>query len=298
MKNLYYKNLTCISLENKVLTLIITKSVGPRILSLQFQGGENLFAEAPNFKIKRPDGQLYHFYGGHRLWHAPEHLQRSYVPDDAPVDVRPKGDGVLVTQPVEAETGLEKSLHVTLSGDKAQVQIEHRIKNRGLEAATFAPWTITQFKTGGVAILPQRVDDTGVLPNRSLTLWQYTDIAAPQVTWGNRYLLVHAVMRKPFKIGFPNYRGWLAYWFNGTLFVKRAGFNPQKEYYDANSSSECYCNDKVLELETLAPITCVVPGQSATHLERWEVYGKVERPNNEATAQKIVERLGLDSTRR
>lgn len=294
MQTIRYQQLDCVPLENETLKLLVTQSAGPRIISLRFQDGENLFAELPDLVTERPDGQVFRLYGGHRLWHAPEAMPRTYIPDDAPVDIRPSGKGILATQSVEAETGIEKSMQIILVEDKPQVLIQHTLTNRGLWAVECAPWAITQVRANGVAILPQGQAETGMLPNRSLALWQYTDLTAPQVIWGNRYLLVHAAMRKPFKVGFPNPRGWLAYWLDDTLFVKRAGFDLYRNYYDFGSSSECYCNDLFLELETLAPITKLEPEQSVTHLETWEVYGDVERPDSKETAQRIVERLGLE----
>ncbi|MGB7872807.1 MAG: hypothetical protein WBL25_00375, partial [Anaerolineales bacterium] len=168
------------------------------------------------------------------------------------------------------------------------------LTNRGLWPVECAPWAITQFRTGGVAILPQSREQTEVLPNRTLALWPYTDIASPQVSWGNRYTLVRAEMQDPFKVGFPNPRGWLAYWLDSTLFVKRAVYDANANYYDFGSSSECYCNDRFLELETLAPIGKLAPGESVTHAETWELYADVEFPENKDAAQAIVEKLGLE----
>jgi len=294
MQTIKYLGFDCVPLENASLNLLVTQSIGPRIISLRFNGGDNLFAELPDFVTERPDGKLFHFYGGHRLWHAPENMARTYFPDDGPVDVIPEQFGLSVTTPVENETGIEKSIHISLVEDKPQVIVRHTLTNRGLWAVECAPWAITQFRTGGVAILPQSREQTEVLPNRSLALWPYSDIDSPQVAWGNRYILVHAKMESPFKVGFPNPRGWLAYWLDGTLFVKRAAFDAQAEYYDFNSSSECYCNDKFLELETLAPMTRLAPGVSVMHSETWELYADVEYPKNEGVAQEIVEKLGLE----
>jgi len=93
------------------------------------------------------------------------------------------------------------------------------------------------------------------------------------------------------KIGFPNPRGWLAYWLSGTLFVKRAGFDPQSDYYDFGSSSECYCKDAFLELETLGPKTTLNPGGSTQHLETWELYAGVEWPDNLDDLIQFIERV-------
>lgn len=294
MDTIKFLNFDCVPLENAVLNLLVTQSVGPHIISLRFNGGDNLFAELPDYVTERPDGKIFHFYGGHRLWHAPENMPRTYVPDDEPVEVIPNQSGLSITSRVEDESKIEKSIQISLVEDKPQIIVRHTLTNRGPWPVECAPWAITQFKPGGLAILPQSQEQTDVLPNRLLTLWPYTDLGSPQVCWGNRYILVRAEMERPFKIGFPNPRGWLAYWLDGTLFVKRAAFEAQAEYYDFNSSSECYCNDQFIELETLAPITRIKPGESTTHTETWELYADVEFPKDEDTAQKIVEKLRLE----
>ena len=289
-----YLNLDCISLENDVISLLVTQSVGPRIISLRFRGSTNLLAELPDFVTVRPDGETFHYYGGHRLWHAPENMPRTYTPDDDPVYLNFEKSGVRVTGLVEQGTGIEKSMKISLVDDKPQIVIRHTLTNRNLWPVECAPWAITQLRTGGVAILPQSQEQTEVLPNRSVVLWPYTDLGSPQVAWGNRYILVCADMESPFKIGFPNPRGWLAYWIDGILFVKRASFDGMAEYYDFGSSSECYCNSQFLELETLAPISKLNPGESALHTETWEFYAGVAYPEKEDLVQRIVETLELE----
>ena len=66
------------------------------------------------------------------------------------------------------------------------------------------------------------------------------------------------------------------------------------EYYDFGSSCECYCNGDFLELETVGPIEVIEPGESATHTETWELYQDIDRPENEAAVQSLVEKLDLD----
>ncbi|MFZ5879561.1 MAG: hypothetical protein ACOY0R_09335 [Chloroflexota bacterium] len=297
METIKYQDMDCIPLENAALRLLVTQSVGPRILSLRLHGGEDLFARLPDFISERPDGKIFHFRGGHRLWQAPESMSHTYALDDDPVDISPSDSGaggLLVRQCLDAGTGIEKSLHISLMGNQPQVHVRHMLTNRGSRLIECAPWAITQLRTGGVAILPQSRNQTQMLPNRSLVLWPYTDLANAQVSWGNRYILVRAAMTTAFKIGFPNPRGWLAYWLNGTLFVKRAEFDASAEYYDFGSSSECFCNDKFLELETLSPIRRLEPGESVGHTETWELYAGVEFPADEDAAQAITDKLGLE----
>jgi len=283
----------CYMLDNQMLKLLVTRSVGPRILSLGFVEAENIFAELPDFVIECPGSGTFHFYGGHRLWHAPEEPSRTYLPDDSPVEIAPLENGIVVTQNTEIQTGLQKSMEIYLSDGSAQVAITHRLTNRGLQPVACAPRALTQLKTGGMAILPQPREDSGVLPNRSLVLWPYSNMTNPNVHWGRNYILVSATMDAPFKVGFPNPRGWLAYWLNGTLFVKHAEYQEQAEYFDFGSSSECYCNNRFLELETLAPIGTIAPGATASHVETWNLYNNIDRPHDEKDVQFLVDKLGL-----
>ena len=285
----------CVSLENAALKLLITRSVGPRILALRYAGGENILAELPDFVADCPGTGVFHFRGGHRLWHAPEDLGRTYLPDDAPVAISAIEGGLCATQDVEVKTSLQKSMDIRLQGEQPRAVILHRLTNCGMWPVECSPWAITQLMNGGLAILPQAAEQSGVLPNRSVALWPYTNPGDPHVAWGPHYILIQGSLDAPFKIGFPNPRGWLAYWRNGTLFVKRARYAPQSAYYDFGSSSEFYGNDQFIELETLAPIHTIRPGASATHTETWELYGQVDRPRDEKDVQALVSRLHLES---
>jgi len=287
-----YSGYECCALENDTLQLLVTRSVGPRIISFGFKNGDNLFAELPDVVTELPNGDMFHFYGGHRLWQAPEDFNTTYIPDDDPVEIVSIENGLSTTQKT-LPTGLQKSMEIILSG-KSQVIITHRVTNLGSSNITCAPWAITQFKTGGAAILPQSKSDAGVLPNRSLALWSYTDMSNKNVLWGREYILVSAQMASPFKVGFSNPRGWLAYWLNGTLFVKHANYKAQVEYYDFGSSSECYCNDQFLELETLAPITSIPPNETVSHVETWDLYKDIDCPRDENETRVLVEKLDLE----
>ena len=295
MQTIQYSGLKCVLLENKSLSLTVTQSAGPRILSLRLPGGENLFAELPNGTLDCPGVGKFHFYGGHRLWHAPEEPARTYLPDDQPVSILPEENGLMVSQQVETQTGIKKSMHICLPGEGPKVVIRHTLTNHGLWPVECAPWAITEMKLGGVAILPQSAQNTGVLANRFLTIWPYTDIKDPYIQWGNRYIFFRTGRESgAIKLGFPNPRGWLAYWLDGTLFVKKAAFDPTATYYDSGCSSECYCDYRFLELETLAPVSTLPPNGSVSHTETWQVYDNVDFSPDEATVQALVENLGLE----
>jgi hypothetical protein len=286
-------DLDCLPLENESLRLLIARSIGPRILGLSLQDGPNLLAELPDFVTDRPDGKAYHFHGGHRLWRAPEDPILSYGIDDGPVEIAPIENGIKITKPAEVESGLEKSIRVVLPDNSSRVIITHQLKNSGSVPVKCTPWAITQFRTGGTAILPMNNAKMGFLPNRNLVLWPYTDLADRNFQFSRRYLLVTAAMESPFKVGFPNPVGWLAYWLEGVLFVKYAEYDPQATYPDYGSSSECYCNVIFLELETLGPLKEIQPGDSIEHVETWQLFHAPTRPENESDVQRLVEKMGV-----
>lgn len=293
----HYAGYDCVKLENDALALWVTQSVGPRIIGLALQGGADLFAEVPDATITCPGEGTYSLRGGHRLWYAPENPRRTYLPDDAPVTITDTERGLLVTQPIEAQTGIQKSLTIILPGQDARVIIDHTLHSLGKWPVELAPWAITQLRPGGVAVLPQATilaDEYGLLPNRHIALWPYTQINSPHITWGDRYVFVEATMQSgALKIGFPNPAGWLGYAVEGTLFVKHAAYQPDATYFDRGSSSECYCNPRFLELETLGPRTTLASGESVTHRETWAIYAGVTVRRGEAAVQELVDQLEL-----
>ncbi|MCB9421461.1 MAG: hypothetical protein H6667_16780 [Ardenticatenaceae bacterium] len=292
--NEFYADYECIKLENDSLAIWVTHDVGPRIIGLQAAGGDNLLAVLPNVTHTTPSGQVYWFRGGHRLWHAPEDPERTYVPDDTAVPITPIPNGIQTTQDVEPDTGIQKQMAITLPDNSAQVIIDHTLTNCGLWPVKLAPWAITQFKPGGFAILPQPTDDTSLLPNRRLAIWPYARINSPHLVWGNRFIFVHATMQnESFKLGWANSSGWLAYRVNDTLFVKQAAYQAGYDYYDFGSSSECYCNDIILELETLGPRVILEPGASVTHREVWRVFPNVSLMAEETAVADLIAQLNI-----
>jgi hypothetical protein len=70
-------------LSNGAAEVVVTTDVGPRIIRYARAGGENMLAELPDAVTRTALGD-WKAWGGHRLWHAPEGMPRSYAPDNAP----------------------------------------------------------------------------------------------------------------------------------------------------------------------------------------------------------------------
>jgi hypothetical protein len=267
-------------LKGRYLTLDFLTRAGPRLVGLRLAGqDENLLAELPEVGWKSPHGD-YHVYGGHRLWIGPESAASTYVPDDLPVTVR-EAEGLLeLIGEREAPTGIRKSMRFELAADRPALTVTHRIINEGPLDLDLAPWAITQLRLGGTVFLPQgerplpeEQADAEYRPKDHLVLWNYARWDDPRLELRDRVLLFHGRSQlPPCKIGTFDSAGWAAYGWKGTLFCKRFFPAPSLPHIDRFCNLEVYCNDVVLELETLGPLVHLEPGGLVDHMERWELY--------------------------
>jgi hypothetical protein len=246
-------------------------NAGPRILGYARHGGPQLFASLPDDVIEHPAIGTYRFLGGHRLWRAPEVPAATYEPDDAGVDVTITDASFELVGPLGGEAIVKA---VSVSQYHEFTIVDHELRNEGWTPVRCAPWAITQLVPGGTAYLPQErvpADEDGVLPNRHIVLWPYTDLSAPEVTISQEQVTVHASDRpSKSKVGLPNRLGWIAYALGDELFIKWAALHRDSELYvDRGVSAECYRDERFIELETLGPLVTLQPGKRAVHREIW-----------------------------
>jgi hypothetical protein len=246
-----------------------------RIMGLSLTGKPNMLADISGTPpIPTPWGD-FHFRGGHRLWHSPEAMPRTYAPDTGELTITDLPDGVILETQTEPGTGIRKRIEIHLAADAPSATLTHTLINDGLWPVELAPWTITQFRLGGTAILPMpigNVDTAGLLPNRQISLWPYTRINDPRLSLRDDYVIFKADALPPFKLGYFNPHGWLAYWLDGVLFRKTFEVQTNMLHPDNNCNAEIYCGDKFIELESLAPLTILNPGATVNHVERWDVF--------------------------
>ncbi len=136
-------------MSNGTVELIATTDVGPRIIRYGFVGQDNEFKENPG-DLGQTGGERWRAYGGHRLWHAPENQPRTYAPDNGPVQSEFRDGALLLTQPVEPSTGIQKQMEIRLSATGSHVEVNHILTNEGLWDVELAPWALSVMAPGGV----------------------------------------------------------------------------------------------------------------------------------------------------
>jgi len=250
----------------------IRSDIGPRILKLAPKDcpGKNLFGILPDFGMETEEG-FWHIYGGHRLWTAPEANPRSYSPDDRPVKVEAKEEYVKIYGNTEIQNSIQKEIVIRISG-RGSLEVTHRIKNTGRWTMELACWALTVMKKGGFAILPVKRGKSGLLPDRRIILWPYTDLSDSRLVMGKDAVFLQQDEKAvaPCKIGVSANPCWTAYWVDGMLFVKRFS-RGEGIYPDYGCSVEAYTNRDMLELETLGTMKKLEPGQVAEHREVWSI---------------------------
>ncbi|MEQ8671652.1 MAG: hypothetical protein RLP44_25620 [Aggregatilineales bacterium] len=284
----------CYKLSNNVIELIVTADIGPRIISSALKGGKNVFATVEE-RLGRTGDEDWLNYGGHRLWHAPEHPIRTYQPDNHPVDVQQQANGdVKFVQPIEVKTGLQKVIHIeSMPDNSAQVKIHHQLINQSLWDVELAVWGLSVMRAGGVAVIPlpeRGSHPEALLPNTRLIFWPYSDLSDPRWTFGREYILLQQdkSATSPQKIGGGISDGWLAYINEGTAFIKQFDFSSTATYPDLGCNAELFTSHWMLELESMSALRKLLAGDSVVHTETWSLIDNIAEPTSEAQFKQDV----------
>lgn len=289
-----FNDMACVWLSNGLVMAAVTTDRGPRVVFWGWEQGENLFAELPDMVEETPVGR-YSFLGGHRLWHAPEALNRTYWPEESPVGLEVTADGARFVAEVDG-AGIVKELWLALVADAPQVRVTHRLSNAGLWPVMLAPWALSMCRLGGIVLLPQPqglADPDGLLPNRLFGFWPYSDPTDPRLHLGNQMTLVHARPAPRNKVGYRNHHGWVAYWLEGTLFSKHFDPRLDAEHPDLGCNAECFFNEAFVEVETLGPLVRLERGATISHDEVWQLHAAVPSVATEADAVAVARALDL-----
>lgn len=282
----------CIELVSGRFRIAVTTLVGPRIINGSVDGSGNIFQVLPAVPFSGCDTG-FTLYGGHRLWHSPEALPRSYAPDNDPVEVVEVTDGLEFRNPPEALTGLQKAIRIVPLGE-SRFCVTHLLTNKGVWPIEVAPWALSVMAQGGMAVIPQQrhpKDGNPFVPDRSLVLWSYSNLADPRLVLGDRYILLRqdAKATGPCKIGFNCEPGWVAYVNAGTALVKSFEHYIDAEYPDHGCSVESYSCADFCEIETVAPLYLLEPGDTAEHVEIWHGIAGLPKIRSEADVIKHLE---------
>ncbi len=268
-----YYGLPVRSLENDQLRVDVLLDGGLRLCRLFLAGSPvNLLAETPDIHWPTAWGE-YYLRGGHRVSVAPEALDLSYLPEGA-VQFEELPEGARLSLPAEITSGVSKAIEIQLRPDRPALTLKHTVRNDCSEPIAIAAWAVTQLPVGGIAVAPLRAHllMNRHQPDRQLVLWPYASWQDERLFADDDFVWIDAQPAEDeLKIGLLA-RGWLGYLRAGVFFLKR--FDPQLSlpHPDLNTNAQLYCNQHFAELESLAPLGRLEPGEASVHFETWELH--------------------------
>lgn len=276
----------CIKISNGVIEAVATLDIGPRIISFGFIGEENImntkkdeFITVTNetFDKHYYKGAAWKNYGGHRLWASPEKSPNTYYPDCQPVEYTVTEKGVILTPPPQTANGLQMQIELIMNDNEPTMDVKHSMKNIGNAAQDLALWALTVSAQDGVLIVPMNTDNTGLLHNRMISVWPYTDMSDDRIFYGKKYITLRQdrTATSPVKLGFDLNQGTTYYVLGNSVFKKKYYPNhPNGRYPDGGVSMETYNCKLFIEIESLSEQKVMQPGSTETHLETWTMLKK------------------------
>jgi len=249
--------------------VLVTSSVGPRVISLTYKSSQNLFHVIESDACQASDS-VYRHFGGHRLWTTPEDINHTYHPENTPVSK--DSEGWYSSQP--DRRGLLRSFRI-LPVEQG-FKVTHCLKNTSSEEVESSPWGITMLRPGGFGFFPDEPPkshgNNSFLPVRSLSLWSYTKMHDQRLKFEPGLTKIfHGTGNGAFKIGAFVSLGWGGYYNNGLVFLKTFSGNPDS-YPDRGVNFEIYTDDDLLETETTGTVRNLKPGDSVHCSEIWQVF--------------------------
>ena len=275
-----------LALSNGVIEAYITVDVGPRIIRFGFTGEQNIMCDNRDALAPKDDTEFQNFFGknkkweifgGHRIWLSPESYPESYYPDTTPVKYEITEHGAIFTPEAEIQNGVQKQLEIKMDPDDANMQVIMRVKNITEAPKEFSIWGLTVSAQDGTVIVPMNDNDTGLLHNRNISVWPYTDLSDSRLHFGNHYVTLHQDRnnQQSFKLGFNLNDAEVYYCVGEDIFRKAFETNhPIEKYPDGGCSFEMFTNSSFVEIESLSPLKTVPAGETVSLTEHWSILKK------------------------
>jgi hypothetical protein len=284
--------------SNGVLRVGVAPRLGGRLLALRLGETELVYRNAqlvdadlrPTAAVAQlppVDGTLasWRNWGGDKTWPAPQgwttdaewHGPPDPVLDGGAYEVAEDGGALVMISPTDPRTGLRITRSVRLDPCAAKVTLDLAFENVAERPVRWAIWNVTQLPGAS----PERRRDgvfVGVDDPAVVVLFAAT--GTPRHARAAAGVLHVAPQDVVGKLGFPGAVGWLALARDDVVLTQRWPVREGAEYPDRGSRAEVWLQhplerpledlgglrptDRVVELEALAPLVDLSPGERST----------------------------------
>jgi len=220
---------------------------------------------------------------GSTLWTAPQSnwgWPPFEVLDNREYKVEKVGDILKMTSDPDSKSGfqLEKTWQ---AAENNSIRIEYLIKNISGEAKSVGPWEVTRVPCGGLAFFPD--GGMGKVPDSNLKPDLLKD--------GIKYISIN---KDPIpdhqKLFSTANEGWVAYAFEGLLFIKQFPDVQPENYAPQQGEVEVYINKakSYTELENQGAYRLLQPGETIEYIVNWYLVPIPETVKIEVGSQELA----------
>ncbi len=233
-------------------TVMKISAYGGRIISYKY-GNKEILTQASE-----------HENYGSTLWTAPQ-SDWGWPPfdvlDNKEYSVEKAGDLLKMTSKPDSKSGFQMVKSWKLLENNS-IQIEYQIKNISEKAKSVGAWEVTRVTCGGIAFFPDGGE--AKVPESSLN----PDLQKDGIKW---FSIDKNPIESNVKMFSTAKEGWLAYAYNGAMFIKKFPDTKPENYSPQQGEVEIYINkDKsYIELENHGPYQLLQPGESISYSENW-----------------------------
>jgi hypothetical protein len=82
----------------------------------------------------------------------------------------------------------------------------------------------------------------------------------------------------------------MLYFVNNDMFVKYFNYDKDAVYPDNGCNCELFTNSDFIECESLGELELLMPGETATHVEKWNLIKDVKMPETADESDAVVEK--------
>jgi len=269
----------CYLITNDLIKVVINASAGGRIMVYE-RNGVNVI-----YENSQQDGKLLAEYlsqgfdpDGGRFDYGQESITRdkhalTYM---GPWNAEIKDDfSVNLTSQPDSDLGILSTRTFSLDPQTSRLTILHKMENISQAETEYFVWGRTLVRLGGKLFTP--LNPESKMPGQwGRYIWgdKVTFNNAPDdkgVKLENGFFTLIPSEAENQKYGTDSQAGWMAYGYNGLLFIKSYGYQPAEEYTEHfGQTAIFYTNKKIFaEMEPIFPIAKLKKGESASFIEKW-----------------------------
>jgi len=263
-----YNGWEAVKLDNGTARAVIVPEIA-RVMAFERVGGPNLVWQNEALWGKPPvlAGDDWQNFGGSKLWAAPQAAwgwPPDFVMDQGPCTCAIDADGSLRLQgrPSDA-VGVRFDREIRLMSDSATLHLDYTMQNTTTSNVSWGIWNVIQVKGGGRVLLPAPKGGR-IWEDERWKVWDHWK----QI--GDIFVLHHTGQEgKIMSIG-PE--AWMAYEKNGEVLVVSFDADPDAEYPKGHGCAEVYAGGGYVELEHVAPLADLAPGETTQTSEQWTLF--------------------------